>query len=114
MRFDARTLSALLALAAAVALPSAAAAGRGSDGVFGPPQLDPVACTLTVTSSKDVSNYTVDGEKTELGGHTTTLVLAVQANDVVTVKAGTSSLTYTVASDICAPGGGDGGSGGGL
>jgi hypothetical protein len=61
-----------------------------------------------VTSSKDISNYTVDDVKTELGGHTTSLVLAVQANDIVTVKAGTSVVSYTVPSDFCTgTGGGD-------
>jgi hypothetical protein len=99
----------VLVLAASLALPSIAAASKGnSASIFGEPQLDPVACTLSVTSSKDVSNYTVDGEKTELGGHTTELVLSVKGADVVTVKAGTSVLSYTVPSDVC---NGDGGIG---
>ena len=104
MHLDPRRLPLLLALAAALAVPAAAGAEKGnSASVFGEPQLDGVACTLTVTSSKDVSNYTVDGEKTELGGHTTTLVLAVKAGTVVTVKAGTSVLSTTVPSDFCVP-----------
>ena len=109
MHFDLRRLPALLTLAAALAVPSVATASNGnSASVFGEPQLDSVACTLTVTSSKDISNYTLDDAKTELGGHTTSLVLAVQANDIVTVKAGTSVVSYTVPSDFWAgTGGGD-------
>lgn len=104
MQRNLRRLPLTLTLAAALAVPTAAAASQGnSASVFGEPQLDPIACTLTVTSSKDVSNYTVDGEKTELGGHTTTLVLAVKADDVVTVKAGTSTMSTTVPSDFCNP-----------
>ena len=53
------------------------------------------ACTLTVTSSKDISNFTVNGVTTE-GPGTTTLVLNVSNGDVVTVKAGTTVATYTV------------------
>ena len=54
------------------------------------------SCTLTVTSSKDISNFTVNGVKTELSSGTTTLVLQVSNGDVITVKAGTTTATYTV------------------
>jgi hypothetical protein len=53
-------------------------------------------CTLTVTSSKDISNFTVNGVKTELSSGTTELVLNVSNGDVITVKAGTTTATYTV------------------
>lgn len=93
--------------AAASGLLATTAGARNSNAVFGAPQLDPVACTLSVSSSKDVSNYTVDSEKTELGGGTTTLVLQVGGSDVVTVKSGTTVWTYTVPADFCASGSGE-------
>jgi hypothetical protein len=100
---DPRKLATFLALGATLAaLPSTAAAAKGNSvAAFGDPQLDPAACRLTVSSDKDVSNYTVDGVRTELGGGTTTLVLQVQGDDVVTVKAGTSVWTYTVPTGLC-------------
>ena len=102
MKLDLRKLSTLVALAAALgALPSTAGAANHSSATFSDPQLDAVACTLTVSSTKDVSNYTIDGAMTELGGGTTTLVLPVQGDDVVTVKAGTSVWTYTVPTGFC-------------
>jgi len=62
-------------------------------------------CTLTIRSSKEISNFTHNGAKTELSGGTTTLVLNVQPGDVITVKAGTTTATFTVPLDAC---GGDG------
>jgi len=50
-------------------------------------------CVLTITSSKDISNFTVNGVTTE-GPGTTTLVLNVQPGDVITVKAGTTTATF--------------------
>lgn len=59
-------------------------------------------CLLTITSSKDISNFTVNGVKTELRDGTTTLVLIVQPGDVITVKAGTTIATFTVPTDtVC-------------
>ena len=103
MKLDLRKVSIFLALAATLGtLTAPAAASHGkSSAVFSDPQLDPAACTLTVSSSKDVSNYTLEDAKTELDSGTTTLVLPVRANDVVTVKSGTSVWTYTVPADFC-------------
>jgi len=56
-------------------------------------------CTLTITSSKDISNFTVNGVKTELTDGTTTLVLSVSPGDVITVKAGRTVATFTVPLD---------------
>jgi ABC-type glycerol-3-phosphate transport system substrate-binding protein len=65
-------------------------------------------CELTITSTKDISNYTVNGVKTE-GVTTTTVTISVANGDVITVKSGTSTATYTVtgcaAPDV--PGGDD-------
>ena len=102
MKLHLRKLSTFLALAAVLgALPSTAGASNRNSAAFGDPQLDPVACTLTVSSTKDVSSYTIDDVKTELGGGTSTLVLPVQGDDVVTVKSGTSVWTYTVPTGFC-------------
>jgi hypothetical protein len=103
VKLDLRKLSTFLAVAAVLgALPATAgASNRSSSASFSDPQLDAVACTLTVTSTKDVSNYTVDDVKTELGGGTTTLVLSVHGDDVVTVKSGASVWTYTVPTGFC-------------
>jgi hypothetical protein len=106
MRHHLRTTSVLVALVAALAYAATAAASNGnSNAVFSDLQLDYTACTLTVSVSKDVSNYAIDDVKTELGSGTTTLVLQVQANDVVTIKAGTSVWNYTVPADFCGGGG---------
>lgn len=63
-------------------------------------------CTLTITSGKGISNYTVNGVKTELNYETTSVTIAVSNGDVITVKAGTSTATFTV-SGCAAPHGGD-------
>ena len=57
--------------------------------------LDTAHCQLTITSTKDISNYTVNGVKTE-GITTTTVTLNVANGDVITVKSGTSTATFTV------------------
>lgn len=54
------------------------------------------ACTLTITSSKDISNYTVNGVKTEPTTAIKTVVLSVQSGDVITVKSGTTTASFTV------------------
>jgi len=56
-------------------------------------------CILTIRSSKGISNFSVDGHRTELTDETTTLVLNVQPGDVITVKAGTTTATFTVPLD---------------
>jgi ABC-type glycerol-3-phosphate transport system substrate-binding protein len=53
------------------------------------------SCRLTITSSKDISNYTVNGVKTE-GVDTPRVTINVASGDVITVKAGTSTASYTV------------------
>ncbi len=58
--------------------------------------LDTATCKLTITSSKDISNFTVNSVKTE-GITTTTVVLDVKNGDVIVVKSGTTvSAPYTV------------------
>jgi hypothetical protein len=57
--------------------------------------LDTATCQLTITSTKDISNYTVNGVKTE-GITTTTVTISVANGDVITVKSGTSTATFTV------------------
>lgn len=79
--------------------------------------LNTATCQLTITSTKDISNYTVNGVKTE-GVTTTTVTISVANGDVITVKSGTSTATYTVAGCALVPPGddhdhdGDGGSDG--
>ena len=57
--------------------------------------LNTTTCQLTITSTKDISNYTVNGVKTE-GITTTSVTIPVANGDVITVKSGTSTATYTV------------------
>jgi hypothetical protein len=52
-------------------------------------------CLLTITSSKDISNFTVNGVKTE-DVNVTSVTIPVQNGDVITVKSGTTTATYTV------------------
>lgn len=47
------------------------------------------SCTLRITSTKDISNYTVNGVKTE-GITTSTVTLNVANGDMITVKSGTT------------------------
>jgi hypothetical protein len=66
-------------------------------------------CTLTITSSKDISNFVVNGVKTELSDGTTVLTLDVSPGDVISVKAGTTVATFTVPADAaCGSHDGDG------
>ena len=53
------------------------------------------SCALTIRSTKDISNYTQNGVKTE-GVTTSSVTLNVANGDVITVKSGTSTATYTV------------------
>jgi hypothetical protein len=53
------------------------------------------SCQLTISSTKDLSNYTVNGVKTE-GLTTSSVTIDVANGDVITVKSGTSTATYTV------------------
>jgi ABC-type glycerol-3-phosphate transport system substrate-binding protein len=53
-------------------------------------------CILTITSSKDISHITVNGVKTDVASGTTQLVLNVKNGDVITVKSGITTATYTV------------------
>ena len=53
-------------------------------------------CTLTITSSKDISNYTVNGVKTTPTTAIKTVVLSVVSGDVITVKSGTTTASFTV------------------
>jgi ABC-type glycerol-3-phosphate transport system substrate-binding protein len=65
-------------------------------------------CAVTIHSSKDISNFTVNGVKTELSDGTTVLTLVVSPGDVITVKAGTTVATFTVPADaVCDDHGGD-------
>ncbi len=59
--------------------------------------------------TKDISNYTVNGVKTD-GVTTSTVTLNVANGDVITVKSGTSIASYTVTGCLPADaphGGGD-------
>lgn len=53
------------------------------------------SCQLTITSTKDISNYTVNGVKTD-GVTTPTVRISVANGDRITVKSGTSTAVYTV------------------
>lgn len=100
-----RRLTVLLAAAVTAVLVAATAALAGpttwftftvnSGSGFHP------TCTLTITSGKGISNYTVNGAKTELTAEVTSVTIAVANGDVITVKAGRSTGEFTVAG--CAP-----------
>jgi len=67
------------------------------------------SCTLRITSTKDISNYTGNGVKTD-GVTISTVTLNVANGDVITVKSGTSIASYTVTGCLPADaphGGGD-------
>ena len=57
--------------------------------------LNTATCQLTINSSKDISNYTVNGVKTE-GVTTPSVTISVKNGDVITVKSGTSTASFTV------------------
>ncbi len=54
-------------------------------------------CELTIESTKDISNFSRNGLKTEgFPDGTTTLVLAVAEGDVIAVKSGITTADFTV------------------
>ncbi len=54
-------------------------------------------CQLTITSTKDISNFSLNGVKTEgFAEGTTTLVIGVAEGDVVDVKSGVTTAAFTV------------------
>src|SRR5215204_2091864 len=87
-------LAAVLAVMLAVGSLAAVAAANNSAATI-TFSLDTAHCQLTITSTKDISNYTVNGVKTE-GITTTTVTISVANGDVITVKSGTSTETFTV------------------
>jgi len=88
--FFAGVLAVMLSVGAVGAL-----AGPGNSEATITFSLNTTTCQLTITSTKDISNYTVNGVKTE-GITTTTVTIGVANGDVITVKSGTSTATYTV------------------
>jgi hypothetical protein len=74
---------------------AAAIAAPGNSAATITFSLNTSTCQLTITSTKDISNYTVNGVKTE-GITTTTVTISVANGDVITVKSGTSTATFTV------------------
>jgi hypothetical protein len=60
-------------------------------------------CTVTVTSHQEISNYTVNGVKTEGPGTTTLVLTGLTEGTVITVKAGTLTASYTVQGPCAAP-----------
>lgn len=54
-------------------------------------------CQLTITSTKDISNFSLNGVKTEgFADGTTTLVIGVAEGDVIDVKSGVTTAAFTV------------------
>jgi hypothetical protein len=54
-------------------------------------------CQLTITSTKDISNFSLNGVKTEgFANGTTTLVISVAEGDVVDVKSGVTTAAFTM------------------
>jgi hypothetical protein len=91
-------LGAVLAVMLTVGASAAVAAPTGSPGNSAATitfSLNITTCQLTITSTKDISNYTVNGVKTE-GITTTTVTISVANGDLITVKSGTSTATFTV------------------
>jgi hypothetical protein len=82
----------ILALAAVGVTASTAAADPTATVTFGLTQ-----CELTIESTKDISNFSRNGLKTEgFPDGTTTLVLAVAEGDVIAVKSGITTADFTV------------------
>jgi hypothetical protein len=91
-------LGAVLAVMLTVGTVGAMAAPIGSPGNSAATitfSLNTTTCQLTITSTKDISNYTVNGVKTE-GITTTTLTISVANGDLITVKSGTTTTTFAV------------------
>ncbi len=57
--------------------------------------LNKATCQLTINSSKDISNFTVNGVKTE-GVTTSSVTISVKNGDMITVKSGTTTESFTV------------------
>jgi hypothetical protein len=82
----------VLALAAVALSVSSAAADPTATVTF---QL--TDCQLAITSTKDISNISLNGVTTEsFADGTTTLVLAAAAGDVIAVKSGITRADFTV------------------
>jgi hypothetical protein len=88
---------------AAIAAPTGSPGNSAATITF---SLDTAHCQLMITSTKDISNYTVNGVKTE-GITTTTVTINVAKGDVITVKSGTSTATFTVTGCAHVPPGDD-------
>jgi len=99
--FFAGVLAVMLSVGAVGAL-----AGPGNSEASITFSLNTTTCQLTITSTKDISNYTVNGVKTE-GITTTTVTISVAEGDVITVKSGTSTATFTVTGCTHVPPGDD-------
>lgn len=91
-------LAAVLAVMLSVGAVAAVAAPTGSPGNSAATitfSLNTTTCQLTITSTKEISNYTVNGVKTE-GIATTSVTISVANGDLITVKSGTSTATFAV------------------
>ena len=54
-------------------------------------------CQLTITSTKDISNFTLNNVKTEgFADGTTTLLIGVTEGDAIAVKSGVTTAVFTV------------------
>ncbi len=93
-----RIMAATVAALAVVALGAGSAVGAPDATIRF--DLDPATCMLTITSTKDISNFTVNGVKTE-GVNATSITIPVAEGDVITVKSGTSTATFTVLAGAC-------------
>ena len=54
-------------------------------------------CELTITSTKDISNFSLNGVKTDgFADGTTSIVIGVAQGDVIDVKSGVTTAAFTV------------------
>ncbi len=88
-----RIIAATVAALAVVALAAGSAVGAPTATITF--DLNTTTCQLTIRSTKDISNFTVNGVKTE-DVNATSITIQVAEGDVVTVKSGTSTATFTV------------------
>ena len=78
-------VAAAFTASSAMAEPTATVAFQGTD------------CQLAITSTKDISNFSLNGVKTEgFADGTTTLVIGVAEGDMVDVKSGVATAVFTV------------------
>lgn len=99
-------LATLVASAAALLVLGAApvATGAPTANITFTETSDGHTCTVVVRSDKDISNFTINGVKTELGSGTTVLEFTgLSEGNVITVKAGTTVASYTVQGPCAAP-----------